>query len=197
MGPTPRIVTAILSLILLSASAAPAEHWRYRVDPSASGVNAKVAFLGLASKTARFPSMAGSLSLPEQEDTARTRAITLAVTLDARALQAPDAVTLKRLRGADFFDVERYPAVRFTGQTLKMTGMRTADVAGTLAVRGVTRPETLHVTFDRAPGETRRAQPLQLTGTMRIDRRAYGMTAWSMVVGRKVDITIRTRLVPE
>jgi len=197
MGRTPRIVIAILSLILLSASAAPAEQWRYRVDPSASGVNAKVAFLGLASKTARFPAMAGSLSLPGQEDTDRTRPIALAVTLDARALQAPDPVTLKRLRGAHFFDVERYPVVRFTGQSLKMTGMRTAEVAGTLTVRGITRPETLHVMFDRAPAELRGAQPLQLTGTMRIDRRAYGMTAWSMVVGRKVDITIRTRLVPE
>lgn len=197
MGRTPRIVTAILSLILLSASAAPVEQWRYRVDPSASSVNAKVAFLGLASKTARFPAMIGSLSLPGQEDTDQSRPIALTVTLDARALQAPDAVTLKRLRGADFFDVERYPAVRFTGQNLKMTSMRTAEVAGTLTVRSITRPETLHVTFDRAPAESRGAQPLQLTGKMRIDRRAYGMTAWSMVVGRKVDITIRTRMVPE
>lgn len=196
MPPGPTIVTAILSLGLVSASLPQDAVLHYRIDPGQSAVSARVGFFGLASKTARFPAVSGQLALPVGDGAAPTRRITLDVTLDARSLQAPDAVTLERLRGPAFFDVERYPTVRFTGDTLRMTGARSADVAGSLTARGVTRAETLHVTFDRVPDGRQPAQPVALAGTMRIDRRAYGMTAWSLIVGRKVDITIRTRMVP-
>lgn len=193
------IVTAILSTVLLAAT--PPAQWRYRIDPEASDVNARVAFFGLASKTAQFPAIVGRLSLSDaaavmKTAAMKTSAIALDVTLDARLLQAGDAVTLKRLKGEDFFDVEHHPKVNFSGETLRMTAARTAEISGELTVRGVSHPETLHVTFSEPPAENLGARPIQLTGTMRIDRRAYGMTAWSLVVGRKVDITIRTRMVP-
>ena len=188
------IVTAILSLGLMAASPVATNRWHYRSDPEGSAVSARVAFLGLASKTAKFPQISGELSLPATIGS-ESRPITLDVALDARALQAPDALTLKRLKGPDFFDVDRFATIRFTGERLRMTGPRTADVTGSLTARGVTRPETLHVSFDSQP-DPRDRQPIGLTGTMRIDRRAYGMHAWSLIVGRKVDITIRTRMVP-
>ncbi|MCJ2178107.1 YceI family protein [Novosphingobium album (ex Hu et al. 2023)] len=188
------IASAILSIVLLAA--APPTQRHYRIDPEASGVNARVAFFGLASKTAQFPAVMGRLSLPDAAASRPTSAIALDVTLDARMLQAGDAVTLKRLKGKDFFDVEHYPNVKFSGEMLRMTAARTAEIDGELTVRGVTRPETLHVTFGEPPAENLGARPILLTGTMRIDRRAYGMTAWSLIVGRKVDITIRTRMVP-
>ena len=188
------IVSAILSIALLAA--APPLQWRYRIDPESSDVNAKVAFLGLASKTAQFPAVMGRLSLPDAAGSVPASAIALDVKLDARMLQAGDAVTLKRLKGEDFFDVEHYPTVAFSGETLRMTGARQADIDGNLTVRGITHPETLHVTFSEPPAERLGARPIRLTGKMRIDRRAYGMTAWSLIVGRKVDITIRTRMVP-
>ncbi|MCJ2188925.1 YceI family protein [Novosphingobium beihaiensis] len=185
---------AILSAALLAA--APPARLHYRIDPAASNVDARVAFLGLSSKTASFPAIVGKLSLPDAAASAPKSAITLDVTLDARKLEAGDTRTLKRLKGEDFFDVEHYPTVHFSGETLRMTAVRTAEVSGQLTVRGVTRPETLHVTFNQPLAENRGSQPIQLTGTMRIDRRAYGMTGLSMVVGRKVNITIKTRMVP-
>lgn len=188
------IVSAILSVALLAA--APPAQRHYRIDPEASGVNARVAFFGLTSKTAQFPAVMGRLSLPDAAGSVPASAIALDVKLDARMLQAGDSVTLKRLKGRDFFDVEHYPTVAFSGETLRMNGARQAEIEGKLTVRGVTHPETLHVTFSDLPTEKLGTRPIQLTGTMRIDRRTYGMTAWSLVVGRKVDITIRTRMVP-
>lgn len=64
---------------------------------------------------------------------------------------------------------------------------------GELTARGVTRPIMLGVTFDRAP---RPGETLALTGTTTIDRRDFGMTAYSFIVARKVDITIMARMVP-
>lgn len=185
-----KAAAVLLAVPLLLGAAPPAQ--RYQLDGPASQVSAKVAFFGLASKTARFPQMSGRIALsPERLDT-----IDLDVGLDARALTAGDKVTLGRLRGKDFFDVERHPTVRFSGRRMQMTGPVTATVAGEVTARGVTRPATLAVTFRDPPAQANGRDPVQLTAQTTIDRREFGMTAYSAIVGKKVTITIRARLVP-
>lgn len=126
----------------------------------------------------------------------RLDAIDLDVTLDARALTAGDKVTLERLRGKDFFDVERYPTIRFAGTRMTMTGQTTARVEGEITARGVTRPATLAVTFAQPPVSATGKEPIQLSAQTTINRHDFGMTAYSVVVGRKVTITINARMVP-
>lgn len=178
--------------LLLAVPALASTSWSYALDASASDVSARVAFMGMSSKTARFPTLTGNFTLvPGQPD-----AIELNVALDARALRASDGQTLDRLKGPSFFDVANYPSIRFSGRSMRMTSPRTADVSGELTARGITRPQVLKVTFERAPQTMAGSEPMGLVGTMAIDRRHYGMTSWSGIVGNKVDITIRTRMLP-
>lgn len=178
--------------LLLAAPALATTSWRYALDGAASDVSARVAFMGMSSKTARFPTLTGNVALvPGQPD-----AIELNVALDARALRAGDGQTLDRLKGPSFFDVANYPSIRFAGRSMRMTGARTAEVSGELTARGITRPQVLNVTFERAPQSITGGEAMGLVGTMAIDRRHYGMTSWSGIVGNKVDITIRTRMLP-
>ena len=46
------------------------------------------------------------------------------------------------------------------------------------------------------PGEATGRAPIALTATTTIDRRDFGMTAYPLIVGRKVKIRIRARMVP-
>lgn len=165
---------------------------RYVIDAANSAVSARVAFMGLASKTAHFPQVSGEIRL----DPLRPETVALDVTLDARALRAGDAETLRRLKSPAFFDVERHPAIRLTGETMRMTGPRTAEIAARLTARGVSRAEMLRVTFERDPAQTDPGAPIAFTGTMAINRRNYGMTAYSLIVGNTVNIAIRARMVP-
>lgn len=164
---------------------------RYTLDASASNVSAKVPFFGLSSKTARFPRMQGAVTIvpgaPERAS--------IDVTFDATAIEAPDSVTLSRLRGDKFFWVEKYPEVRFAGSSLKMTSATRGTVSGQLTARGVTQPQTLAVTFDTDP-LTQVGKPVSFTGTTTIDRRKYGMKSYQLLVGNKVDITLKARMVP-
>ena len=90
------LLALLAPLLLVANSAAPLT---YTLDASASNVSAKVPFFGLSSKTAKFPKMSGSVRIvPGQPE----RAL-IDVTFDATALEAPDSVTLKRLRGEKFF----------------------------------------------------------------------------------------------
>lgn len=186
-----RYLVAMLALLCATAASTPA--LRYQLDSSNSQVAAKVGVMGLASRTARFPKMTGGIQLsPERLET-----INLDVTLDARALIASDETTTRQLRGPKFFDVERHPTVRFAGQRMTMTSPTTARIEGTISARGVTRPTLLGVTFAQPPAKATGREPIALTASGTIDRREFGMTSYSMFVGKKVTITINARMVPD
>ncbi len=183
---------AMFAAGLIALPAPASEMQSFTLDGARSQVSARVALFGLASKTAHFPEISGRIAL----DPARPEAIDLNVTLNARALRASDTVTLGRLKGPSFFDVEHHPSVRFIGRSMRMTGTRSAEVAGELTARGVTRREVLQVTFDQAPSANTGREPIGFTGTTTINRRDYGMTAYSLIVGNRVTITIKARMVP-
>ncbi|MEE4152740.1 MAG: YceI family protein [Erythrobacter sp.] len=185
-------VIALALAVLLALAANTGATRKYRLDETASNVSAKVPFFGVASKTARFPKMAGMVTIvPDAPDKA-----IIDVTFDATAIEAPDSVTLKRLRGEKFFWVEKYPQVRFVGRSLAFTDERRGKVSGTLTARGVSRPATLAVTFDRAPLKTQTGEAVSFEGTTTIDRREFGMKSYQLIVGNKVDITMRARMIP-
>lgn len=183
------IVLPLAALSMLGNSAGVAQ--RYTLDTSGSNVSAQVPFFGLASKTARFPKMQGMVTIvpgaPEQA--------VIDVTFDATAIEAPDSLTLERLRGDKFFWVEKYPTIRFAGRSLKLTSPTRGTVSGELTARGVTRPATLDVTFAADP-VAQAGKPVSFTGTTTIDRRQFGMKAYQLVVGNKVAITLKARMLP-
>lgn len=171
---------------------ASAASQRYTIDAAASSVSAKVSFFALASKTARFPKMAGDVKIvPGQPEAAR-----IDVTFDATALEAPDKTTLERLRGEKFFWVEKYPQVRFVGERLTLTSASKGNVKGRLTARGVTRPATLEIEFDTPPLKAPRGQAIRFTGETTIDRRDFGMDSYQLIVGNKVKITLSARMKP-
>jgi len=187
-----RIPITIAALFtMLQPAIGAAGDLRYVVDKSASRVDAKVPFLGIASKTARFPDMSGTFNL----SFANMEALDMVVNIDARTLTTGDSQT-KTLRGRQFFDVARHPTVRFVGRRLNMTGDRTAIVEGDITARGVTRPTKLTVSFSVPPISTGGTQPVSIVGTGVIDRRQFGMTAYPWIIGAMVNVTIRARMVP-
>ncbi|GAA0754399.1 polyisoprenoid-binding protein YceI [Erythromicrobium ramosum] len=164
---------------------------RYTLDASASNVSAKVPFFGLSSKTARFPRMEGAVTIvPGAPDKAL-----IDVTFDATAIEAPDSATLARLRGDEFFWVDKYPSIRFLGRSLKLSSTTRGTVSGELTARGVTRPATLAVTFNADP-IAQAGKPVSFTGTTTIDRRQFGMKSYQLIVGNKVNITLKARMIP-
>jgi polyisoprenoid-binding protein YceI len=187
-----RLLIALAALFsVLQPAAGAAGDLRYVVDKSASRVDAKVPFFGIASKTARFPDMSGTFNL----SFANMEALDMVVDIDARTLTTGDSQT-KTLRGRQFFDAEHHPTVRFVGRRLNMTGDKTATVEGDITARGVTRPIKLNVSFSIPPIATGGTQPISIVGTGVIDRRQFGMTAFPWIIGAFVNVTIRARMVP-
>ena len=183
------ILLPLLAMFALANSAGVPQ--RYTLDASASNVSAQVPFFGLASKTARFPRMQGAVTIVPG---APEKAV-IDVTFDATAIEAPDSVTLARLRSEKFFWVEKYPTISFVGRSLKLASPTRGTVSGDLTARGVTRPATLAVTFTADP-IAQAGKPVSFTGTTTIDRRQFGMKSYQLIVGNKVDITLKARIIP-
>jgi polyisoprenoid-binding protein YceI len=183
-----RATAALALAVMLGGAAAPQV---YTLDPSDSSASAKVAFLGLGSKTAGFPKVSGTVRFDETTP----EAVRLNLKIDARALTAGDSVTLNRLKGEKFFWVKKYPEVTFAGTKLEMTSPTKGKVTGQLTARGVSHQETFTVSFDKPP-LTSVGEAINVTGSTTIDRREYGMKSYSLIVGKNVDIMMNARLAP-
>ncbi|CAN1525718.1 COG2353 Uncharacterized conserved protein [Sphingomonadaceae bacterium] len=184
---------AIAATLLFGAAIAGATtSYNFTIDAGASSVDAKVAFMGIGNRKALFPAVRGTVALtPDAMDR-----INLDVMIDATQLRADDSLTTNRLKGDAFFNVAKYPTVRFQGTDLSMATQTSGIVRGNLTARGVTRPVTLNVSFSAPPSTTSLKEPIRLTGVTTINRKDFGMTAYSLIVGKKVTISIRTKLVP-
>ncbi|MEP1422560.1 MAG: YceI family protein [Erythrobacter sp.] len=180
----------VFAALLAANSSAPV---RYTLDESNSLLSAKVPFFGLSSKTATFPKVRGTATIVGSDPSKAE----IDVTWDATAITAPDSVTLGRLKGEKFFWVEQYPRIRFKGQGLAMTSATKGTITGQLTARGVTRDQSLSVTFDQDPLKAGANAPITFTAKTKIDRRQFGMKSFQLVVGNKVDITFDARIVPQ
>jgi polyisoprenoid-binding protein YceI len=179
-----------IALIATAGMLHAATTLRYRITDPGSEAVAKVAFMGLSSKSARFGSISGDIAFSPGD----LKNVKVDVAIDASKLRAGDRTTEKQLKAKDFFWVERYPTVRFTATSLAMKNKVQGTLNGNLTARGVTNPVSMAVTFSAPPSTANGQDQLSLTGTTVINRQAFGMTAYSAIVGKKVNITIRAAL---
>ena len=90
--------------------------------------------------------------------------------IDATSLWSDNGALTGHLKNADFFDVSRYPNIRFETTRIELRSANQAVVAGTLTMLGkaveVSTPATIEVT----------ESGLQVKTEFRIDRMQWGMT---------------------
>ena len=95
----------------------------------------------------------------------------LDVKIQAASVNTGSGLKDSTLKSKDFFHVEEDPVITFLSTALVQTGPETFDVQGTFTIRGVSKPETLHLTVS-GQGTGSGA----ITGTMAFDRKDFGMT---------------------
>jgi polyisoprenoid-binding protein YceI len=91
----------------------------------------------------------------------------------------------KHLRSADFFDVAHHPEITFAVDSVTPAGSG-VRVAGTLTVRGTTKPAAFDAQVTVADGE------LTLHGELPVNRSDYGLT-WNFLGIATMNSTIEVR----
>jgi polyisoprenoid-binding protein YceI len=168
----------------------------WNIDPAHTNVEFGIRHLMISTVKGRFAQVGGSATI----DTANPSAMTLDVEIGVASIDTRQEQRDAHLRSADFFDVERFPTMRFVGTRIDGDIDAEFTLDGELTIRDVTRPLVLHVTSEgrvRDPWGNERAG---FSATGKIDRRAYGLTwnqaleAGGVVVGDEVKISVDVEL---
>jgi polyisoprenoid-binding protein YceI len=183
-----RVVIAAAAIALLGREAR-AERWK--IDPDRSSARFSVRHLMVENVSGGFSRISGTIDADEK-DVARSR---IEAVIDATTVDTKDSGRDRHLRSADFFDVSRYPEIRFVSTQVRAAGSGRLSVLGNLTMRGATRPVTLDVRTspERKDGSGRRRSA---TATVTVHRKDFGIV-WNQVldaggvaVGDDVAITL-------
>ncbi len=95
------------------------------------------------------------------------------------------------LKGADWFDVAKFPTAAFVSHFVALTGPGTADVTGDLTFHGVTRPLVLHVKFNGAGvNPLNKAYTAGFEAHGVIHRSEFGVSKYAPLVGEDVELIL-------
>ena len=134
----------------------------------------------------RFRSFEGALEL----DPANLAKSSINVTIDTNSIDSGVDIFDEHLRGDGFFDVEKYPQATFNSTSFKPNATG-GTMIGDLTLKGITKPVTLDVTFNKA-GENFRSKAPQVGFSARgkIMRSDWDLGKYTPVVSDEVDLII-------
>ncbi|MBX3672737.1 MAG: polyisoprenoid-binding protein [Burkholderiales bacterium] len=183
-----RAAAAVAAAIALPAAGAPEE---FDLDPGHTFPSFAVGHLGISTQRGRFERTAGRIVLDRE---AGTGSVEVAITAASVTTGNPklDAV----VRGEDFLDAPRHPAITFRSRAVAFEGGVPRRVAGDLTLAGVTRPVELAVTrfgCTRLPFLVRETCGADLAA--RIRRSEFGITAFAGLVADEVAIDVQVEAV--
>lgn len=186
-------LASIVFLALQLFAAGSAHAVRFAFDQKKSEVRFLYT-MALAPQQGRFTRVAGTLDY----DDARPEKTQVTAAIATASLTTGYSIIDAELKGASFFNAGASPVIAFKSRAVTPTGEGAADVIGDITVNGVTNPVVLKVSLrphiDAAMQHDREAR--ELVATTRIQRSAFKMTDWPLMVGDDVDIEIKAVLRP-
>jgi polyisoprenoid-binding protein YceI len=96
----------------------------------------------------------------------------LDIKIQAATVDTGSGMKNGKLKGKDFFDVEKNPLITFHSTKVEQTGPDTVAFDGDFTIRGVTKQERLTFTINGKGTGTG-----SITGTMAFDRKQYSMNS--------------------
>jgi polyisoprenoid-binding protein YceI len=165
----------------------------WNIDSTHSVVEFKVKHMMISNLKGQFTGVTGTLSLDEA-DLAQS---SVEATIEIASIHTGDEGRDAHLKGADFFDAEKFPTMRLKSTHVAVKSDGELVVTGDLTIKGVTRSvqfavEGPSVTTKDPWGNTR----LGVAVTTKINRKDFGLTwnaaleAGGLMVGEDVSISL-------
>ena len=163
---------AAAAALALSLAPALAAADTFKIEGSHTQSAFAVKHLMISTVRGEFGKTEGTVVL----DPADLTRSTVEATIDVTSVDTRDAKRDEHLKGADFFDVARFPRITFKSTKVEKAG-EGLKVTGDLTMKGVTRPVVLEVAGPTAEikdpwGNTRRG----LSATGKINRKDFGVS---------------------
>src|SRR5262245_43067206 len=169
----------------------------WNIDTAHTGINFSVRHMVLSKVRGRFAKYSGAIQI---DDVDMTRSV-VDVTIDAASIDTGVADRDTHLRSADFFDVERFPELRFRSKRIERLDDAGYRVLGDLTIRDVTREVSLDVEYGGRARDPWGNERVGFAAKVSLDRKDFGLTwnqvleAGGILVGDRIDIDLEVQAV--
>lgn len=187
--------TTIAFIVPTNKVSAPLEPGKWVVDKPHSNVKFTVTHLLVSEVEGSFKLFEGSLET-SKEDLSDAR---INFTVDVASIDTDNEKRDGHLKSDDFFNAEKFPAMKFVSTSIKSLGDNKYKLLGNLTIRDVTKPVEFDVTYGgsvAAMGGTKAGFKAKTT----INRFDYNLK-WDkatetggLVVGKDVEIVVNAQL---
>lgn len=165
----------------------------YDIDASHTALGFGVRHMVVSTVKGDFSEFKGEFTF----DPAKPEAFKSTTTIQVKSISTENEKRDEHLRGADFFDAEKFPTLTFVGEGLEKSGDG-YTLKGKLTIRDVTKDVSFPVAVNGPIQDPWGNQRLGIEGTLKINRKDYGlkfdgkMASGDLVVGDDVKIEIST-----
>lgn len=169
----------------------------WAIDAAHSEAGFAVKHLMISTVKGRFGAIAGRVVL----DQANLAASTVEAEIGASSIDTRSEQRDGHLRSPDFFDVEKYPTLKFRSTNVEARGNGEFRVAGELTIRDVTKPVVLEVEETGRAMDPWGGERVGFTATTKLNRDEFGLTwnaaleAGGVMVGNEVKINLEIQAV--
>lgn len=158
----------------------------YKLDRSHAKLLWSTTHFGFSTYTGQFTGFDMQLRLDPQ----RPERSSLVATIDVNSVDTRDPRLDAHLKNADFFEANKFGQAVFRSTRVERTGPATARVTGDLTMRGVTRPLTLDVRFNRAgDNPVNKAYTVGFNADGVVKRSLWGVSYGAPAVGDDVRLS--------
>jgi len=177
---------ALLALALVAATVAAQARSSWKIDPSQTHVRFWVDAVGWPRTTGEFRTFEGRIEI-DFDRPSRSRADFRVAT---KSVDVNSASMNDYLRSEVFFNVARFPDMRFVSTGVEKRDEQHARVTGDLTMLGVTRPISLDVEVARKLAATKQRVGFKATGV--INRLDFGMNSGYPLISDAIHLTVAT-----
>ena len=182
-----RFIVALLVTVLAPLSMASP---KFAVDTGHSKIGFRATLAKVADVDGRFTDYDSTITYNEADLTKSS----VTATIKAASIDTGDADRDKDLKGANFFDVDKYPVIQFQSKSIEKRG-NDYVMTGALTIRDVTRDIAIPVTWLQRQGpdlwgNTRIGFESRLT----LQRKDYGVAGpvfWNNAISNEVGVELR------
>jgi polyisoprenoid-binding protein YceI len=169
----------------------------YKLDKAHASIVLRASHMGFSTYTTRFSRFDANLTF-DPKDLPASKVVT---TIDASSFEmdAAPQMCLDIMKGPQMLDTAKYPQIVFKSESVRMTGMKSMEITGTLTLHGVTRPIVLTATYNGGYPGTPKMDPQARVGFSAhgsLNRSDFGITygvpapGTTMGVGDLIDFSI-------
>jgi polyisoprenoid-binding protein YceI len=170
-----RIATSFVALIVCLAIETPtvcAQAASWRIDPLHSSAQFSVRHMMILTVRGQFGGVKGTATYDAKNPTASS----IEATIDCSTVNTGEPKRDADLKSPEFFDVKRYPVMKFKSKSVEAAGAGKLRLIGDLTINAITRQVALDIDGPTPPiRDTHGREKIGVNAVTKISRKEFGI----------------------